>query len=60
MKEQIKMRKQWLINPETQVHKPKQKSRHEGQNLNRYLGSINDEDLEELEDLDDEAESYRR
>ena len=58
MKEQIKIRKQWLINPETKVEpskKFKQKFQDdEDQDWSKYTGFVDKDKLKELEDLEDE------
>jgi len=58
MKELIKVRKQWLINPQTQIQqskKIKQKFQEEDeQDLQKYTGSISREDLEEIEEMEDD------
>ena len=60
MKELIKVRKQWLINPQTQVHQSKKiKQRFEEeseQDWNKYTGHIEKKDLEELEEIEDERQ----
>jgi len=59
MKEQIKIRKSWLINPETQVQpnkKIKQRFKDEDQDWNKYTGYVDENDLEELEQLEDDKE----
>ena len=60
MKQLIKIRKQWLINPSTKIEsdkKLKQKFHQQNkQDLRKYLGNAKNMSLEELEefDLDDE------
>lgn len=53
MKEQIKIRKRWLINPASQIEidkKTKQRfNREEDRDWNKYTGNISREDLEALE-----------
>jgi hypothetical protein len=60
MKEQIKIRKSWLLDPSTKIepsNKIKQKFKEEKkQNWNKLTGYIKDEDLEYFEDKEDDKE----
>ena len=49
-KEILKVRKQWLISPETKVHQPKKQKFIKEQDLHHFTGNLKDIDLEELED----------
>jgi hypothetical protein len=62
-KEQIKIRRSWLINPDTKIEeskKTKQKFREEkDEDWGKYTGFINEDDLKELEDeKDNEDDNY--
>ena len=50
-KELIKIRKQWLIKPETQIHQPKRNNfAQKEQNFRNFEGNTKDIDFEELDE----------
>lgn len=58
MKNQIKIRRSWLIDPSTKVEnskKDKQKFQEE-EDFRNYLGKITPDDLDDLEEQEDLAE----
>lgn len=59
-KEQIKIRKQWLINPETQIQqskKIKQKFQdEEEQDWKKYTGFVDKKNLEDMKNEEDDKE----
>ena len=60
-KEQIKIRRSWLIDPSSKVEeskKTKQKFREqEEEDWGKYTGFVSEEDLQELEEEKDEEET---
>jgi hypothetical protein len=55
-KELLKIRKQWLISPESKIHQPKnkQKTQRSDSDLRRFVGNVSDLDLDEMDDLEEE------
>jgi len=59
MKDQIKIRKRWLIDPSTKVEpskKIKQRFQEEKDDFREYLGEFTREELEKIEEEDLEEE----
>ena len=58
MKDQIKIRKRWLINPETKVETSKKDKQRfqEKDDFRKYLGPVNSDELDEMEeDMEEEG-----
>jgi len=54
VKEQIKIRKRWLIDPTTRIEpSKKQKFQEEDDDFRNYLGNITSDEVEEMEEQED-------
>jgi len=63
MKELVKIRKQWLLDPTTKIHQSKKiKQRFQmKQNYNsqKYVGSVDEDYLNAIQEIDDDKEEMK-